>query len=150
MRSRTAARPPRPGGARAGAGGEAGDGVGERARPRRAQHAGAAGGDQLGRAARGDRDDRQPGGLRLEHHLAEGVGLRAEEEEVGVRVGARQRVALEPAEKRGGAAEPRAQRVLLGPAAGEHELQPRVARAGGEERVGEQVDALLLASAGPA
>ena len=42
------------------------------------------------------------------------------------------------------APEPRAQRVLLGPAAGEHEVQPRVARAGGEEGVGQQVDALLL------
>ena len=68
---------------------------------------------------------------------------RAEEEEVGVRVGARQLLALEPAEKRRGAAEPGAQRGLLGPAAGEHELEPRVARLRGEEGVGEQVDALL-------
>ena len=54
---------------------ESGDGVGDRARARRAQDAGAAGRDQLRRAARGHRDDREPGGLRLEDHLAEGVRL---------------------------------------------------------------------------
>ena len=66
---------------------------------------GAARRDQLRRAARGHRDDREPGGLRLDDHLAEGVRLRAEEEEVGVRVGASQFLAFEPAEKPGGAAQ---------------------------------------------
>ena len=42
-------------------------------------------------------------------------------------------------------AEPLAQRALLGPAAGEHEVQARVALAGREERVGQQRHALLLA-----
>ena len=40
-------------------------------------------------------------------------------------------------------AEPLAQRALLRPAAGQHEVQARVARARGEEGVGEQVGALL-------
>ena len=42
-------------------------------------------------------------------------------------------------------AEPRAQPPLLGPAAGEHEVQPRVAPPRVQERVGEPVDALLAA-----
>ena len=40
-------------------------------------------------------------------------------------------------------AEALAQRVLLGAAAGEAQVQARVALAGGEEGVGEQVGALL-------
>ena len=64
---------------------------------------------------------------------------RAEEEEVGARVGGGQRVALEPAEERRVLAEAVAQPLLLGPAAGEHEVQPRVARprrAGTRRRAG--------------
>ena len=61
--------------------------------PRRAQHAAAPVGHQLGRAARGDRHDRQPGRLRLEDHLAERIGLRAEQEQVGRRVRSGQRIA---------------------------------------------------------
>ena len=44
-------------------------------------------------------------------------------------------------------AEARRAARLLGPAAGEHEVQPRVVLAGGEERVGEQVGALLARQA---
>ena len=123
-----------------------GDRAAQRLGARRAQQAAAAVGDQLRRAARGDRDHRQAGRLRLEHDLAERVGRRAEQEDVGRGVRRGQRVALEPAEERRRAPEPRAQPLLLRPAAGEHEVQARVARARGEERVREQVDALLAAS----
>ena len=129
--------------------------AGERRRPRRPARPASAGQQQPGdavlddraRAALGDRDDRQPAGLRLEQHLAEGVGPAGEQEQVGARVGVGERVALEPAEERRVLAEPLAQRVLLGAAAGEHEVQARVALARGEEGVGEQVGALLARSA---
>ncbi len=69
--------------------------------------------------------------------------LAGEQEHVSVGVGARERVAVEPAEQLRGAAEARPQRVLLRAAAGELQPQARVALAGAQERVGEQVDPLL-------
>ena len=139
-RREAAARQPLAHRARAG---QARDRAGQRLGARRAQQPAAAVGDQLGGPAGADRHHREAGRLRLEHDLAERVGLRAEQEQVGRRVGGGERVAVEPAEERRRTSEPRPQPRLLGPAAGEHEVQPRVARAGGEERVGEQVGALL-------
>ena len=83
--------------------------------------------DQLGGAAGGDRHDRDAGGLRLEDHLAERVRARGEAEQVRLRVGRRQRVAVQPAEERRVGAEPLAQARLLRTAAGEHEVQAGVA-----------------------
>ena len=57
--------------------------------------------DQRARPALGHGHDRQAARLGLEQHLAEGVRAAREEEEVGARVGARQLLALEPAEERG-------------------------------------------------
>ena len=119
------------------------DRVGQRLRVGRAQAPGDAVLDDRARAALGHRDDRQPAGLRLEQDLPEGVGAAGEEEEVGARVGARQRVALQPAQEARVLAEALAQRVLLGAAAGQAEVQARVALAGGEEGVGQQVGPLL-------
>src|ERR1019366_3880778 len=99
--------------------------------------------EQQKRPAPGDRDHRKSAGLRLEHDLAEGVGGAREQEDVGVRVGPRQSVALEPAEEDGAVAEALAQMVLLGPATRQHELQAWLARAGEQEGLGKQLDALL-------
>ena len=77
-----------------------------RAAPRRARSASGAHSRPLTRCSisdsgppRGDRDHRQAAGLRLEDDLAEGVGGAREQEDVGARVGARELVALEPAEE---------------------------------------------------
>ena len=112
-----------------------------------AEHPGVAVLDQRGRAALGDRDDRQAAGAGLEHDLAVGVGGRAEEEDVGAGVGARQVLALEPAEEGRALAEPRPQLALLGPAAGEQQVQPRVGLVRPQEALGEQVDPLLAGQA---
>ena len=108
-----------------------------------AEHAGVAVLDQRGGAALGDGDDRQAARPGLDDHLAVGVGARAEEEEVGAGIGARQLLALEPAEEGRALAELRAQLLLLGAAAGEQQVQPRVDGVGAEEALGEQVDPLL-------
>ena len=107
-------------------GGELQDGAGDVVGVGLAEHAGVAVLDQRGRAALGDGDDRQAAGAGLEHDLAVGVGGRAEEEDVGAGVGARQLLALEPAEEGRVLAEADAQLVLLGPAAGEQQVQARV------------------------
>ena len=90
-----------------------------------------------------DRDHRQARRLGLEHDLAERVGRRAEQEDVRRGVGRGQLVAVEPAEERRRPPEPPTQPLLLGPAAGEHQVQPAVTRTRCEEGVGEQVGALL-------
>ena len=124
-------------------GGELQDGAGEVVGVGLAEHPGVAVLDQRGRAALGDGDDRQAAGAGLDHDLAVGVGARAEEEDVGAGVGAGQLLALEPAEEGGALAEPRAQLLLLGAAAGEQQVQARVDGVGAQEALGEQVDALL-------
>ena len=108
-------------------GGELQDGAGDVVGVGPAEHAGVAVLDQRGRAALGDRDDRQAARPGLDHDLAVGVGARAEEEDVGAGVGARQLLALEPAEEGGALAEPLAQLALLRAAAGEQQVQARVA-----------------------
>jgi hypothetical protein len=102
----------------------------------RAQPAGDAVLDDRARAALGHGDDREAAGLGLEEDLPEGVGAAGEEEEVGARVGVGQRVALQPAQEARVLAQTLAQSVLLGSAAGQAEVQARVALTGGEEGVG--------------
>ncbi len=71
------------------------------------------------------------------------VALR-EQEDVGARVRTRELRACEPAEERDALfADALAQPLLLGAAAGEHEVQARVARVRVEEGVGQQVRTLL-------
>ena len=69
----------------------------------------------------------QPARLRLEHDLAEGVGLAREAERCRrSRRRAASCVALEPAQEGGAVAEALGQPRLLGAAAGEHQVQPRI------------------------
>ena len=86
---------------------------GQGARVCRAQATCDAVGDDARRPAFADGHDRQPARLRFEQDLAERVRAAGEEEDVRARVGARQRVALEPAEERRVLAEALAQGVLL-------------------------------------
>lgn len=79
----------------------------------------------------------------LQDHLTEGVGPAGEQEHVRAGVRGRELVALQPTEERRVRAEALAQRVLLRASAGQAQMQARVALAGGEERVREQVGALL-------
>jgi len=62
----------------------------------------------------------------------------ANREGVGTGVGAGQLLTLQPSEERGVLAERLAQRRLLGPPAGQHQVQARILGVGGEERVGQQ------------
>jgi hypothetical protein len=119
------------------------DGVGQRVGEWRAEAAGDAVLDDRARAALGHRDDRQSAGLGFEQDLPEGVGAAGEEEEVGARVGGGQRVTLEPTQEARVLAQALAQRVLLGAAAGQAQVQARVSLARGEEGVGQQIGALL-------
>ena len=100
--------------------------------------------DERQRPAGGNGDDGQAARLGLEDDLPEGVGGAGEQEDVGAGVGARELDPAEPAEEGGVlVADAHAQALLLGAAAGEDEVQARVAAARVEERVGEQVGALL-------
>jgi hypothetical protein len=128
-------------------GGELEDGAGDVIGVWPAEHPGVAVLDQRGRATLGDRDDRQAAGAGLEHDLAIGVGGRAEKEDVGAGIGARQILALEPAEERRPLAEPCPQLRFLRPTAGKQQVQPRIRPMRQQEALGEQVDPLLAGEA---
>ena len=96
-------------------------------------------GDQRCGAAGIDGHHRQPAGLGLEHDLPEGVGDRREGEDVGAGVSDGQVAPAQPAQEGGRLPEPLAQDRLLGTAAGQDQMQPRVAlsvRSGTPRRAG--------------
>ncbi len=99
--------------------------------------------DQRERSTLGHGDDGQTRGLGLEDDLSEGVGCGGEEEEVRGGVGVREGIACaRPAEEgRVLGADALAQAILLGAAAGEHEVQAGLARVRAQESVGEQLGA---------
>jgi hypothetical protein len=80
--------------------------------------------------------------------LAVGVGAAGEEEDAGAGVGARQVLSSEPAEEGRVLAEPCPQLPFLGPAAGKQQVQSWIGALGAEEALGEQIDPLLVGSAG--
>src|SRR5215218_1765762 len=89
--------------------------------------------DQGRRTAFGDGDDREAAGGGLEHHLAVSIGAAAEEESVGAGVDAGKFLAREPAEEGRPLPQPLAQLGFLGAAAGEQQVQARVAVVGADE-----------------
>ena len=103
--------------------------------------------DQACGPAAVDCDHRQPACLRFEHHLTERLGGAREQEHVGAGVGAGQVLSGEPSEESGVLAEPGAEHPLLGTSPRQRQVQARVAAAGFEERVRQEVDSLLLAEA---
>ena len=126
-------------------GGQPGDGVGQRAGARRAQHARAAGGDQLAPGRR--RRPRRPAARRPAPPAPPARRCRsASRRGRGRRPRTRAPARRPRASRETSRAEPSRARSASssGPPPASSSSQPRVARPRGEERVGEQVDALLL------